>query len=461
MQVQQEVESSKDLKKSLGLFDAIAIVSGSMIGSGIFIVSSDIARQVGSPWLLMLVWLVAGLLTVSAGLCYGELAATWPHAGGQYVYLKNIWGKTVGFIYGWTLFLVIQTGTIAAVAVAFAKFLSLLFPVINSSSLLFHWGFIKISILQIVAVSLIAGLTFVNTRGVKTASVIQNVFTITKIAALLGIIFCGLFLFKDSSIFSHNFSQVIPVLDKNIYSLVAVALVGALFSSDAWNNVTFIAAEIKNTSKNLPLSLILGIGSVILLYLLINVAYLHVLPMIQIMNVPNDMVAAALMKSIFGGSGAVIISIIVLIATFGCVNGIILSGARVYYAMAKDGLFFKKLAQLGKKSNVPENSLILQGIWSILLVLSGSYSQLLDYVIFAAIIFYIMTIGGVLIARKKYPDIERPYKVMFYPYLPILYCIVSLFIAVNLLIYKPDYTWPGLLIVLSGFPVYWFWKKSK
>lgn len=452
--------NSKNLLKSLNLFDATAIVAGSMIGSGIFIVSADISRQVNSPWLLLLVWLIAGIMTISGALCYGEYAASIPEAGGQYVYLKKIWGNLVGFLYGWTLFLVIQTGTIAAVSVAFAKFAGILFPSISSSSLLLNTALIKLSTQQIVAIALTILLTWVNTKGVKSGIIVQNIFTSAKITALLAIVLIGLFLGLNIETVSQNFSVAFTSGSSgiNIFSLVAVSLVGALFSADAWNNVTFIASEIKNPQRNMPLALILGTGGVILLYLLTNFAYLSVLSFKEIQHPAEDIIAAALTGKILGSSGLIIISVIILISALGCVNGMILAGARVFYAMAKDGLFFKSLSNIDEKTNVPTNALVLQGAWASILVLSGSYSQLLDYVIFAALIFYILTISGLFVFRKKHPDIERPYKTLGYPFLPAIYCILAVYVAFNLLIYKPDYTWPGLMIVLSGIPVYFVWN---
>jgi APA family basic amino acid/polyamine antiporter len=451
----------KNFIKTLNLFDATAIVAGAMIGSGVFIVSSDIAKDVQSAGLLLLVWLLSGVLTMIGAISYGEYAATWPEAGGQYVYIRKIWGEMSGFVYGWSLFLVIQTGSIAAVAIAFAKFLGILCPFINTSNhLISVYGF-SVSSLQLIAIILIISLTGINLKGVKFASRIQNTVTVTNIIALAGIILCGIFIGANPGIISANFSNAfaIPDLNANLYSIIGITLVGGLFAFDGWNNLTFIAAEIKNTEKNLPLALLLGTGVVTFLYILTNLVYLSVLSVNDIGNATNGIVGATFMEAIFGDFGKVIISIIILIAAFGCVNSMVLAGPRVLYAMAKDGLFFKKLAVLGKKSNVPENSLYLQCIWSIVLVLSGTFSQLLDYFIFASLIFYMMTIGGLFIFRKKYPDIPRQYKAWGYPYLPIFYCVVCLFIEINLLIYKPLHTWPGLIIVFTGIPVYLFWKK--
>lgn len=448
--------------KTLGLWDATAIVAGSMIGSGIFLVSSDIARQVDSAYLLLVVWFVAGLMTVSGALCYGEYAASLPHAGGQYVYLKKVWGNITGFLYGWTLFLVIQTGTLAAVAVAFAKFFKPFCPYISSDIIVLEFLNISISTQQLFAISLLVLLTIINSKGIKMGAIIQNVFTSTKIIALIGLILCGLFLGLNLESIQTNFAQgfEIPKIDISPLSLIAVALVGALFSSDAWNNVTFIASEVKDTAKNLPRALILGTGTVILLYFLTNLIFLLVLPISGIQNAIEDNVGNAVMSSILGG-GEILISIIILISIFGCANGMTLAGARVYYAMANDGLFFKRLSEINPTTKTPQNSLALQCLWASILVLSGSYLQLLDYVIFAALLFYILTVGGLFRFRSKYPDLERPYKTLFYPFLPIFYCVLAIFVAINLLIFKPVYTWAGLLIVLSGIPVYFIWKKIR
>jgi len=447
------------LKRNLGLFDAISIVSGTMIGSGIFIVSTDIAKHVNSTLLLLLVWLIAGVMTILAVLNYSELSVAIPETGGQYIYLRKIYGKLVGFLYGWTFFLVIQTGIIAAVGVAFAKFLAIIVPFFDSSNYIINSGLLKFSTQQCLAILIIVFITMINTRGTKFGVIIQNTFTVAKIISLLGIIFCGLFIGLRPEVLHLNFSNFwsLPHTDVNIFSLVAIALVGALFSADSWNNLTFIASEIKKPEKNLPLAFIFGTGIVILLYILTNLAYLSVLHLSQIKNPGEDIVAAAMMAVIFGSAGKVIISLIILVSAFGCLNGNILAGARVLYAMAKDGLFFQKLSIIDEKTDVPINALIIQGFWASILVLSGSYSQLLDYIIFAALLFYILTVIGLFIFRRKNPDIQTDYKVPFYPYLPIAYCLMGLFVAFNLLIYKPAYTWSGLIIVLSGIPVYYIW----
>jgi basic amino acid/polyamine antiporter, APA family len=447
------------LKKTLGLFDAIALVSGTMIGSGIFIVSSDIAKQVNSTLLLLLVWLIAGVMTIFAVLSYSELSVAIPETGGQYIYLRKIYGKLVGFLYGWTFFLVIQTGVIAAVSVAFAKFLAIIVPFFDSSNYIINSGFIKFSTQQCLAIFLIVFISMINTRGTKFGVMIQNTFTVAKIISLLGIIICGLFIGLKPEILHLNFSNFwsLPHYNMNVFSVMAVALVGALFSADSWNNLTFIASEIKKPEKNLPLAFIFGTGSVILLYILTNLAYLSVLYFSQIKTPGEDIVAATMMAVIFGSAGKVIISLIILVSAFGCINGNVLAGARVLYAMANDGVLFKKLSVIDEKTDVPLNAIVIQGVWASMLVLSGSYSQLLDYIIFSALLFYILTVIGLFVFRRKYPEVKTAYRVPFYPYLPIAYCLMGSFVALNLLIFKPAYTWPGLIIVLSGIPVYYVW----
>ncbi len=454
-------KKEKDFLKTLNLYDAIAILAGAMIGSGIFVVSSHMAQEVNNTSLLLLVWIVSGVMTMIGALSLGEFSASLPHAGGQYIYLKETWGKITGFLYGWSLFLVIQTGAIAAVAVAFAKFLGGLCPNISSNVTLFYIYKLPVSSQQVIAIELIVLLTFINVFGVKLASKIQNFISATNIIALTGIIVSGLFIGLNTEVLTLNVSAPVntPEFDINIFSVIAIALVGGIFAFEGWNNLTFVAAEIKNTKKNLPIALIAGTGLVILLYLLTNLAYVSVLSIDQVKNAQDGIIGAVFMQAIFGDYGKIIISIIIMIAAFGCVNSTILSGARVLYAMAKDKLFFAKMAQLGKKSNAPENALYLQGIWSIILVLSGTFSQLLDYLVFVALLFYTLTIGGLFIFRKKHPEIERPYKALGYPYLPIIYCVITIFVEINLLIYKPMYTWPGFLIVLTGIPVYLYWQK--
>ncbi len=447
-----------------------------MIGSGIFIVPADMSRVLGSPALLIAAWLVTAAMTVIGALSYGELAAMMPKAGGQYVYLRESLGSIWGFLYGWTLFLVIQTGTIAAVGVAFGKFLGVFFPSISQTNWIVHIGSgnIGLSTANLAAIVVIVLLTFTNTRGVKTGAAIQNVFTSAKVLALLAVVAVGLVAKNAAAVaanFGHNFwtlgnaavrSSPNPLPGwlffvsrlPEIAIMLAVVQVGSLFSSDSWNNVTFTAGEIKNPKRNLPLSLVLGTGTVLLLYIACNFVYLSVLPMAQIQNAPQDRVATAVLQAAFGSVGAKLMAAAILVSTFGCVNGILLAGARVYYAMSGDGLFFKAAGKLDAKG-VPSTSLWMQCAWACLLCLSGQYGNLLDYVIFAVLVFYVLTIVGLFVLRRKQPDASRPYKAFGYPVLPALYIVMAVWICGVLLRYKPQYTWPGLILVLLGLPVYW------
>ncbi|HEY1770506.1 MAG TPA: amino acid permease [Chthoniobacterales bacterium] len=494
--------------RGLGLLDSTMLVAGSMIGSGIFIVSADIARQVGSAGWLLVVWGVTGLLTMIAALTYGELAAMMPRAGGQYVFLREAYSPLWGFLYGWTLFLVIQTGTIAAVAVAFARFLGVLAPSISPTNwvvppiILSRNYAVSLSTQQVVAILIIVLLTFVNTRGLSLGKWIQNVFTSAKTLSLLALIVLGIFVGRNAAALSANFAHawtpgvVTPIKsDLGFIGMVSakggvigmliaicVAQVGSLFSADAWNNVTFTAAEVKNPRRNLPLSLACGTGLVITLYLLANVAYLFLLPLGQIQHAPDDRVGTAAMAVMFGGAGAAIMAVAIMVSTFGCSNGLILAGARVYYAMANDGLFFRSTGKLNKK-HVPAVALVLQGLWTVLLVLPRTrlrdpitnapivnaagieqygnlYGMLLDYVVFAVLIFYVLTIFGVFVLRRTQPNAERPYRAFGYPILPALYLIVATVILLVLAVYRTQTSWPGLLIVLAGVPVYFLWKRS-
>jgi len=476
--------------QGLGLFSATAIVMGSMIGSGIFIVSADMSRTLGSPALLIAAWLVTAAMTVIGALSYGELAAMMPKAGGQYVYLREALGPIWGFLYGWTLFLVIQTGTIAAVGVAFGKFLGVFFPSISANRWLFHINGTNIGLntANLAAIAVITLLTFTNTRGLKLGAAVQNVFTTAKVAALLGVVAVGVLLYFEhldgpglAANFGpgwHNFwagtgwHMQKPVdigsffglgggtAVAGLFTLLAVVQVGSLFSADAWNNVTFTAGEVTNPKRNLPLSLALGTGVVLLLYIACNFVYLSVLPLASLQHAPQDRVATAVMEVAFGGLGAKLMAAAILISTFGCVNGMLLAGARVYYAMSCDGLFFKSVGKLDPTTGVPRNSLWLQWAWTCLLCLSGSYGQLLDYVIFAVLVFYVLTILGLFILRRTRPDAPRPYRALGYPVLPALYIVMATWICGVLLRYKPQYTWPGLGIVLLGVPVYLIWRKS-
>lgn len=474
----QDKESG--FRKSLGLFDSTAIVIGSMIGSGIFIVSADMSRQLGSPGWLMMVWLVTGLLTIIAAVSYGELASMFPHAGGQYVYLREAYNPLSGFLYGWTLFLVIQTGTIAAVAMAFAKFFGVLVPWFSENYIVLNLGFIKINNVQLLAILSILLLTYLNTHGIRFGKIVQNTFTFTKVVALVGFILLGFFLASDHHAIELNkkiFWDAVSFTGKNPMTLTGFALiaamgtaaVGSLFSADAWNNITFAGAEVKNSKKNLAWSLFLGTLIVTVIYLLANIVYLDVLPLRGnphgitvfergIQYATNDRLGTAAMSNIFGNYAVIIMALLIIVSTFGCNNGIILSGARVYYAMANDGLFFKQIGRLNK-NRVPGAGLVVQGIWASLLCLSGTYIQLLDYVVFAVLIFYVMTIIGIFILRIKKPELERPYKAFGYPVMPAVYVIVASFIMIDLLICKSEFSLRGLIIVFVGIPVFYIWRK--
>jgi len=449
------------LLKGLGLLDATTLVMGSMIGSGIFIVAADIARQVASPGLLIVTWVVTAVLTLIAALCYGELAAAMPQAGGQYVYLREAFGPLSGFLYGWTLFLVIQTGTIAAVAVAFAKFTGVFFPAISAQRYLVGAGRFGLTTQQALAMAVLILLTWVNTRGLRTGAVVQNTFTFAKTAALLGLVGLGLLLGRNPQALQRNFSHFWEGADWSFLTirLVGVAMVGALFSADAWNNVTFTAGEIRNSRRNVPLALALGVAVVSAIYIACNFVYLNVLPLEAIQKAPEDRVATAAAAVILGPVAVQVMAAAIMISTFGCLNGMILAGARVYYAMALDRLFFRPVAKLDPVRHTPVISLGVQCVWACLLTLTGTYSDLLDYVIFAVLLFYILTIAGVFVLRWKRPEMERPYRALGYPVLPAVYIAIAGLIEILLLLYKPNYTWPGLIIVLLGVPVYFLWRK--
>jgi len=453
--------SGTGLVKGLGLLSATTLVMGSMIGSGVFIVAADIGRQVNSPGLLILTWIVTALLTLTAALSYGELAAAMPQAGGQYVYLREAFGPLSGFLYGWTLFLVIQTGTIAAVAVAFAKFFGVFLPWISVENVLLSIGPLRFSSQQLVAILMIVFLTWVNTRGLKTGATVQNVFTIAKLASLLGLVGLGIFLGRNAAAVQANFTNFWQGADWSWTSvrLVGVALVGSLFSSDAWNNVTFTAGEIRNPKRDLPLSLALGVTVVSILYISCNLVYLGVLPLEQIQHAPEDRVATAVASAMLGPVALQLMAALVMVSTFGCANGLILAGARVYYAMALDGLFFRAAKRIDPVHRAPRVSLWVQCAWACLLTLTGHYSDLLDYVIFAVLLFYVLTIAGLFVLRRKRPEMARPYRAFGYPVLPAAYIAAGLLIEVLLLLYKPSYTWPGLIIVVLGVPVFFVWRN--
>ena len=469
------------LKKRVNLFDGICIVAGAMIGSGIFIVSADIARSVGSPGWLLMVWLITGIITVIGAISYGELASMMPHVGGQYVYLKEAYHPLVGFLFGWTTFLVIQCGSIAAVAVAFAKFSGVLFPWISESNILLHIGPLKFTSTILVAITMIAFLTWLNTRGIVTGKTVQNIFSSTKVIALLGFVLIGFVATKGINSFALNKevfwhasrigenNQIIPLAGFALVAAIGTALVGSLFSADAWYNVTYISGEVINPKRNVPLSLVFGTLIVCLIYVFTNFVYIKILPLSGspagtdalsrgIQFAADDRVATSAMSVVFGNYAALIMAIFIMISTFGCNHGLILAGPRVYYAMARDGLFFRKVAEINKKG-VPGFAIAVQGVWSILLCLSGTYSNLLDYVIFAVLLFFTLTILAIFILRVKKPDIPRPYKALGYPVIPAIYILTTAFIMVILLIYKPNYTFPGLIIVLIGIPVFYIWRR--
>jgi APA family basic amino acid/polyamine antiporter len=491
---------------SLGLFSSTAIVAGSMIGSGIFLVDADIARGTDSPALFMGAWVVTAIMTIIGALSYGELAAMMPKAGGQYVYLRESLGPLWGFLYGWTLFLVIQTGTIAAVCVAFGKFLGVFFPSVSTTHWLWHIAHVPaiplgpmvlgnmeigVNTANLTAILIVVLLAIVNVFGVKLGALIQNIFTSAKALSLAALILLTFTVGRNATAWSANFgpgwnefwknagwSSLHPVqvgiggpmVLVNVLVILAVVQVGSLFSADAWNNITFTAGEVKNPRRNIPLSLILGTGFVLMAYLLASLGYMLVLPMhgdphgatalargIQFAS--EDRVATAALGAIFHTGGAQLMAAAILISTFGCANGLSLAGARVYYAMSKDGLFFKSVGKLHPRYRTPAAGLFVQACWTVVLCVSGSYSQLLDYIIFAVLVFYILTIGGLFVLRFKRPDAPRPYKALGYPVLPALYIVMATWICIVLLRYKPQYTWPGLVLVLLGIPVYLFWSR--
>lgn len=462
-------EQQPSFKQSLGLLDATMIVAGSMIGSGIFIVSADITRNVGSAGWLILVWLITGFMTITAAVSYGELSGMFPKAGGQYVYLKEAYNPLAGFLYGWSFFAVIQTATIAAVGVAFSKFLAYLIPQVSEDLVAFSIGNLNISPAQLVSIALIIFLTFINTLGVQGGKLIQTTFTVTKLLSLFGLIIFGLIMMKGDvwnanwtdawkignlSVNADGVGTFTPLIGTAILGAIAAAMVGSIFSSDAWNNVTFIAGEIKNPKRNIGLALFFGTLIVTIIYVTTNVMYTAVLPLNEIASAEKDRVAVAASQVIFGNIGTVVIALMIMISTFGCNNGLILAGARVYYTMAKDGLFFKPASTLNKFA-VPQWALWFQCLIACAWSVSGKYGQLLDMISFVVVIFYVMTILGIFILRKKRPDAERPYKAFGYPLLPALYIIAGIAFCVLLIIYKPQFTWPGLIIALAGIPIYY------
>ncbi len=467
-----------NFKPALGLWDATMIVAGSMIGSGIFIVSADILRNVGSPGLLLVVWGITGFMTITAAVSYGELSGMYPKAGGQYVYLKEAFNPLMGFLYGWSFFAVIQTATIAAVGVAFSRFTAYLIPQVGENVILLESFGLTISAAQLLAIGMIVLLTYTNTRGIQGGKIIQNTFTAAKLAALFGLIVLG-FLFAKESFWAQNWQSGFTALQdlgvdgagkvasgwKEIGGIallgaIAASMTGSLFSSDAWNNVTFIAGEIKNPKRNIGLSLFLGTLMVTILYITANMMYLNVLPLDGIAFPQADRLAISAANQIFGDGGKFIIAVLIMVSTFGCNNGLILAGARVYYTMALDGLFFKKAGTLNKNS-VPQWALWSQAVVASLLCLSGEYGNLLDMISFVVVIFYVLTIVGIFVLRKKRPDIERPYKAFGYPVLPAVYCIMGITFCTLLIVYKPAFTWPGLIITLIGIPLYYMAMRNK
>ena len=499
---QSNAKKEAGFVRAIGLFDGTMIVVGSMIGSGIFIVAADISRQTGSAGGLLLTWILTGLLTISAALSYGELAALFPHAGGQYVYLREAYSPLWGFLYGWTLFLVIQTGTIAAVAVGFARYVGVLVPSISPNVWIVHpialgsKYAISLSVQQLVGVLMIVFLTFINTLGVRLGKLIQNIFTSAKTLSLLGLIFLGVFVGRNAGAITENFNHLwsirnaqpiepganflrsfVPTITAaggafGLLVAYGVAQVGSLFSADAWNNIGFTAAEVKNPKRDVALSMAFGTIIVITLYCLANLAYLCTLPLVQIQTAPDDRVASAALNAIFGPTGAMIMAVAIIISTFGCNNGLILAGARVSYAMAKDELFFRSTGTLNSRG-VPGTALVYQGIWIAVLILlrtrhvdaagavtyGNLYSDLLDYVVFSVLIFYVLTIAGIFVLRAKRPTAERPYRAFGYPFVPSLYIVAALAIMFVLLLYRTQTAWPGLVIVLLGVPVYLVWSR--
>jgi APA family basic amino acid/polyamine antiporter len=470
--MKEEIEDGS-FKRELGLLDGTMLVVGSMIGSGIFIVSAGIARDVGSAGWLILIWVLTAVMTVIAAVSYGELSAMFPKAGGQYVYLKEAYNKLIAFLYGWSLFAVIQTGTIAAVGVAFSKFAAYLYEPLSNENILYEAGSFKLNAAQLVSIVTIVLLTYLNSRGVKDSKILQTILTIIKILSLFGLIIFGFTLAAKAEIWNANWANVwetrsfsldtgqwTPISGSLLLAGISSAMVGSLFSSDAWAGVTFIAGEIKNPKRNVGLSLFLGTFIVSVIYILANLMYIAVLPLDVITTAKSDRVAVVAAQYIFGPVGTMIIAVMIMISTFACNNGLIMSGARVYYTMAKDGLFFKKAGHLNT-SDVPGWALWAQGIWASALCLTGQYGALLDFVVIIVMIFYILTIYGIFILRRKMPDAERPYKAFGYPFLPALYIILAFALCVGLLVYKFETCGWGVLIMLIGIPVYYLTKQKE
>lgn len=453
-----------NFKPSLSLLDATMVVAGSMIGSGIFIVSADITRLTGSSGWLLLVWLITGFMTLTAALSYGELSAMFPKAGGQYVYLKEAYNPLTGFVYGWSFFTVVQTATIAAVGVAFAKFTAYIIPYFSEDILVWK----NISRAQLLSIAVIFILTFINTRGIKSGKLVQTTLTLIKLLSLAALIICGLVFFKpevwaanwENPWHLHSINTAGPYTIVAALGAIAAAMVGSIFSSDSWHNIAFIAGEVKDPQRNIGLSLFLGTLIVTFLYILANITYIAVLPLQEIAFAEKDRVAVAASQVMFGKAGTVLIAAMIMISTFGCNNGLILAGARVYYTMANDGLFFRRAGKLNQAA-VPEFALWIQCIVACAWSISGKYGQLLDMISFVVVGFYMLTIAGIFILRKKRPDAERPYKAFGYPVLPVIYIVMGLSFCILLIIYKPGFTWPGLIIALAGIPVYYLVTSSR
>lgn len=460
-------------KPELNLFDTVMIVSGSMIGSGIFIVSADMMRVLGSPFWVLFCWILSGVITLLAALSYGELAGMMPKAGGQFIYIKRAFGNMPSFVYGWTVFMVIQTGVIAAVAVAFARFTGVLIPYFDEKNIIAVVGPLNISSTQVLAIGCIFLLTFFNSRGINNGKIIQRVFTSAKIVALLMLIIIGFYAGSKAGYWNSNMQLDFKTNGEGgftaLASAIGVALIGSLFSSDAWNNVTFIAGEIKQPQRNIPLGLMIGVLIVTLLYVMANVAYFMLLPASGDPNgitvaekgiafATNDRVGTAAMSVVFGDAATYLMAVFIIISTFGCNNGLILSGARLFQSMASEKLFFAKAAELNRY-NVPSNALWIQSVWASVLCLSGSYGALLDYCTFSSLIFYIVTIAALFYLRKKEPDTPRPYKAFGYPLIPALYILITLAICIDLLIFKPQNTIWGVVIMFIGIPVYYLFSR--
>jgi APA family basic amino acid/polyamine antiporter len=473
---------SSGLVKGLSLFDSTTLVMGSMIGSGVFIVAADVSRQVQSPGLFFLTWVISGLMTVIAAISYGELAGMMPKAGGQYVYLREAFGPMFGFLYGWTLFLVIQTGTVAAVAVAFGKFLGVFAPWVSAKTILLNLGTLAVfgrpialtvSSQQLIAILVLFSLSALNVFGLRVGAGVQNVFTILKVVALIGLVVLGIVWAFGHPVPASSSAQGFwqgANWDLATLTVVSVALVGPLFSSDAWNNVTFTGSEVINPKRNLSLALLVGTTVVCVIYFACNWAYYRALPFFGIphsglvgqgiQHAAEDRVATAAVQVMLGGKGAGLMAAAIMVSTFGCINGMVLAGARVYYAMAKDGLFFPSVGKIHPKYHTPAVSLLVQAVWAAILTLTGSYNELLDYVIFAVVLFYILTIAGIFRLRRTCPETPRPYRAWGYPVLPLLYIAFASFVELALLTHKTLRSFAGLSIVAIGIPVYYFWRRS-